>query len=136
MTSDIIHEKCCKILQLTDDGDELIGCDLKLVENAVNGMLSPRGEVVLHQLLVKCENGYERPNFFDIPNLTRDEEGFVFWRGKQIEHYDHDHWAQEGWLKDMKKDAEDLARGCLWLEENLIKVNFTNWYDNKHRWRK
>jgi hypothetical protein len=127
-------DKCCEILQLTHDGDDLVGSDLGLVENAVNGNLTPRGLVVLHQLLVKCQNGYERPYFLGIDNLTRDEEGFIFWRGKQIEHYDHDHWRQDDWQKDMKKDAEDLARGCRWLEDNSIEVNFSNWFDNRHKW--
>ena len=117
------------ILEHSNDGDDLVGSDLKLVEHAVNGHLNGRGQVVLVQMNLKLKNGqYEfKPAFCGVEFLTRNTEGFVFWRDKQIEHYDHDHWCEKGWREDMQKDAEKLGKTCLYLEEHNIPVNFENY---------
>ncbi len=132
MDTDSISNIACNILQLTNDGDSLSSNDLQLVEGAVNGFLSPRGEVVLIQLKYKCENGYELPAFCGVENLTRGTNGdrSVFWKGIRVEHYDHDFWCSKGWQKDMKKDAEHLGRVCQYLENNSIPVSMENYMDN------
>ena len=119
------------ILEHSNDGDDLVGSDLKLVEHAVNGHLNGRGQVVLVQMNLKLKNGqYDfNPAFCGVEFLTRGTNGdrSVFWRGKKIEHYDHDHWCEDGWQEDMKKDAEALGKTCLYLEEHKIPVNFENY---------
>ena len=134
MSSDKIFDLCQKALHLSNDGNSLSNSDLKLVENAVNGFLIPRGEVVLAQLVFRLEEGsYEIPPFCGVENLSRDQDGHVFWKGKNVEHYDHDIWQQEGWQKDMIKDAEHLGRVCQWLEDNHIEVNLRNYLDHNHQ---
>jgi hypothetical protein len=129
--NELIFEAASYILENTHDGDDLSSNDLGLVEYAANGMLSPRGEVVLIQLKYKIESGtYEADPvwFMGIENLTRGkgDDRSVFWRGVKVEHYDHDFWCSEGYMKRMKQDAEKLAKVCRYLEENSILVNFEN----------
>ncbi len=134
MEREQVFNLCTNILGKTNDGDDLSGSDLALIEGAVNGHLSERGLVVLYQLNYKVEQGsYEIPAFCGVDNLTRDNQGFVFWKGKQIEHYDHDHWAQPGWEKEMQKDAEELGRICQYLDDEGIAVNFTNYFNNRFK---
>lgn len=135
MSSDKISDLALKILDLSNDGNSLSNSDLKLVENAVNGFLIPRGEVVLAQLAFKLEEGsYEIPWFCGVENLRRGEgdDRSVFWKGIRVEHYDHDFWQSEGWQEGMIKDAEHLGRVCQWLEDNHIEVNFDNYMDHNH----
>jgi len=134
MEREQLHKLSISILEHSNDGDDLAGSDLALVQGAVNGELSTRGEVVLYQLNHRVVEGtYEIPAFCGVDNLTRNNEGFVFWKGKQIEHYDHDHWAQPGWEKEMQKDAEELGRVCQYLDDNGIKVTFNNYLDNRSK---
>ena len=128
-----IFDQTIFILKNTNDGDDLDPSHLKLVENGVNGFLSERGEVALQELYVSVKKGYKQPWFLGIENLTRDHEGFVFWRGKQIEHYDHDHWASEGWQERILKDATALAETCKFLESKGIPVTFNNYFDASDR---
>ena len=111
-------ELACDILSATKDGDELAPPDLKLVELAVNGFLNEAGKAAfmeLHRNAAKPE-GYTVPWFLGIEHLTRDHDRYVYWKGVRIEHFDHDHWQQDGWRERMKADAEALAAHCLGLE--------------------
>lgn len=129
MDGENIFNHCQTILQLTDDGDDLSASDLSLVENAINGNLTPRGEIVLYQLLHQCENRYEKPPFCGVENLSRGngDDRAVFWRGIRIEHYDHDFWQEKGWQDTMTKDAQHLGRVCQYLEDNGVTVTFENY---------
>jgi len=56
-------ELACEVLRATHDGDVLAPPDLKLIELAVNGLLSDRGEALfleLHRNATKPE-GYTWP---------------------------------------------------------------------------
>jgi len=133
MDRDKVFDLCGSILQNSDDGDALSKNDLILVENAVNGNLSPRGEVVLFQLNHRVLSGtYQIAWFCGVENLTRGyaDDRSVFWKGIRVEHYDHDFWCSEGWQKDMIEDAEHLGRVCQYLEENGIKVSMESYMDN------
>lgn len=57
MTEDRIFDLCCSILQNSEDGDRLKPNDLYMVQEAANGNLTPRGEVVLFQLNHKVTTG-------------------------------------------------------------------------------
>jgi hypothetical protein len=124
MSQDYIQQSL-EILRATHDGDDLAPADLKLVEIAVNGWLNEAGEVVFAELLANVRRGYKPPWFMGIEHMTRDHQRYVYWKGKQVEHYDHDFWQQDGWQQDMKSDAEELARRCRWLEEHGMEVSTT-----------
>jgi hypothetical protein len=69
-------ELACEVLRATHDGDDLAPPDLKLIELAVNGLLSDQGEALfleLHRNATKPE-GYTRPWFLGIEHLTRDHD--------------------------------------------------------------
>lgn len=60
--------------------------------------------------------------FFGIPNLTRDDyEGSVYWKGKRVEHYDHDYFGGDGFEQKMEADARALAEKCKDLESRGIE---------------
>ena len=119
-------EQCIEIVRATHDGDDLAPPDLKLVEIAVKGWLNEAGEVAFAKLLANVRAGYKPPWLMGIEHTTRDHQRYVYWKGNQVEHYDHDVWQQDGWRERMKADAEELARRCRWLEENGKEVNTAN----------
>ncbi len=130
MDRENIFNHCQKILELTDDGNNLSSNHLSLVENAINGFQTPRCDVLLYHLRYFCENnGYEKPFFCGVDNLTRGngDDRSVFWRGIRIEHYDHDFWMKEGWQEKMRKDAQYLGKVCQHLEDIGLEVNFENY---------
>ena len=67
-------------------------------------------------------NGWDQGGFFfGIPNMTRDDyEGTVYWKGKPVEHYDHDYFGGDGFEQDMEHDARELAEKCKDLESRGI----------------
>lgn len=114
---DMIRE----ILRKTHDGNDLTVEDLKLTEMAANRELNEQGEVALYKLYENVKNGYKKPWFCGIENLTQDQNGFIYWKGVEVEHYDHDVWQSDGWQKRMKEDANELAQRCKILESRGIK---------------
>ena len=132
MDRDNVFNCCEVILQKSNDGDDLSSSDLQLVENGVNGFLSPRGEVVLFQLKYKVVEGiyHAEPIWFcGITNLTRGkgDDRSVFWREIKVEHFDHDFWCSKGWEKSMQKDSEQVAKTCQWLEAERIPVTWESY---------
>jgi hypothetical protein len=119
-------DKIIEILLATRDGEELAPVDLKLVELCANDWLSERGEVAFEELLANVRHGYKPPWFMGIEYMTRDHQGFLYWKDKCAEHYDHDLWQEDGWHERMKADAEELARRCRWLDEHGKEINITN----------
>ncbi len=118
-----IFDQTIFILENTNDGDNLSPNHLKLIEIAANKDLSEAGEVALSELYRNVKTGYTQPWFLGIENLTRDHEGYVYWKNKQVEHYDHDHWCSEGWQERMFQDAKELERRCKILEGVGLPVN-------------
>jgi hypothetical protein len=130
MDKDTIFNLCQSILQNTDDGNTLAGRDLHLVESAANGFLTPRGGVALYQLDHSIKDGsYELPVFCGVGGLTRGTNGdrSVYWKGKKVEHYDHDFWCEDGWQEDMKRDAQKLGKVCQAMEDQKVEINFNNY---------
>jgi hypothetical protein len=62
------------------------------------------------------------PFFHDIPNITIDDDGYVSWRGKRVEHFDPD-FAQTDAAKGR---ARILAAQCRHLEAIGKDVNKFN----------
>ena len=125
-------DKAIEILQATSDGDKLAPLDLKLVENAVNGVLNEEGIKVFNQLHETIVAGkYKQPWFHGIENMTIDHVGYVYWKGAIIEHYEQP-WA---YSKDAKENAQELKRRCEILENKGIPLNITtviwNWVEGE-----
>jgi hypothetical protein len=115
-----IMDEAIEILEKTDDGDSLTPLDLTLVQNAVNGYLSEAGEVAFADLYRQVADGTYAENtrwFHQIEHLTRDHQGYVYWKGKRVEHFSY---------SDADREAEGAARlaaKCLALEANGLGVN-------------
>lgn len=119
-------DKACAILKATEDGNKLRPSDLSLVESAVNGRLTERGVEVfdaLHQDVISGDylnpESPKYPWFHGIVHLTRDHQGYVYWKGQCIEHYTY-----PADRKDAEREsAHRLAANCRSLEEKGIPVN-------------
>jgi hypothetical protein len=109
-----------EILQKTHDGNDLAPEHLGLLELAVNGYMSEIGEVAFVELYQNAKNGYVRPWFHGIENLTRDHEGFVYWKDRQVEHYSYRDREKE------KAAATELAERCRHLESLGVEVTTGN----------
>jgi hypothetical protein len=120
------YDMIIEILHTTNDGNDLSPQHLKLVEIASNNNLSEAGEVALYELYSNVKKGYTKPWFLGIEHMTRDQDGFVYWKDTQVEHYDHDHWCSEGYEAQMFNDAKELSRRCLILESAKLEVNSSN----------
>ncbi len=109
-----ITDKALAILGATNDGDDLSPPHLKLVELAVNENLNDHGKLAFEALYQNAtkSGGYTVPWFHDVEHLTRDHEGYVRWKGHQVEHYD----APWCYSEEARKSAEEVARRCRLLE--------------------
>lgn len=111
-------DQAIEILQLTRDGQVLSTGHLAIVEAAVNGRLSERGEVAFAELYAAVVNSqYSAPYLCGVANLTRDHEGYVYWRGRRVEHFSHRTYDA------MRRAAVELAENCLLLESRGFPVN-------------
>jgi len=105
------------ILRATNDGDDLDPLDLKLLEMAVNGFLTAKGETAFRELHASIQAGYQKPWLHGVENLTIDHTGYVCWRDSRVEHYDIS-WA---FSTKAKAEAQELGRRCAILEEKGIQ---------------
>jgi hypothetical protein len=110
-----IPSLACEILKKTNDGDDLAPHHLKLLENAVNGLLNEKGVNLFKKLHKDVLDGYVKPWFLGVENFTQDLEGYVYYKGIQIEHYSHMTYDEA--LKELK----ELEKRCKHLEANGIR---------------
>ncbi len=125
-------DKACEILQRTNDGDDLDPKHLKLVEMAVNGFLNEGGTTVFNELYeTVITTGYIKPFLHGIQHLTIDNVGYVYWKGKTVEHYELP-WA---YSDEARIAALDLERRCKILESRgVVPTNRTaiwEWNDSE-----
>jgi hypothetical protein len=113
-----------EILQRTHDGDALDPRDLALIQCIVNAGpydVTEAGEVAFDDLYRRAtEEEYVKPWFYDIEYLTRDHIGYVYWKGRQVEHFDY----REDYDGE-RKAALELARRCRILEARGVKPTST-----------
>lgn len=125
------RDMCIFILQQTEDGDELAPHELKLVEIAANGDLSEVGEVALYELYSRIQSGtYSKPWHFGVEGITKDHEGYIYWRNKRIEHYSFCDSERE------RLATQELGRLCKMLEDQGLEVTWRNLskaYDEKRK---
>lgn len=116
-------ERAIYILSNTNDGDDLAPEHLYLVQCAVNGALSAVGKEQFNALYLNVKSGYSRPWLHGIKNLTKDNEGYVYWKGTQVEHYSFSDAERE------RESAKEIARRCSILEDrgDAISVNSVVW---------
>ncbi len=115
-----IYEKAIDILKMTHDGDDLIPQHLKLVENAVNVYLNENGMRLYDALYENVKIGkYERPPYLGVKYMDRDQEGYVYFKGKHVEHYS----SFYAYSASAKADLKVLQSQCIFLEETNRLVN-------------
>lgn len=115
-------DKVLTILKKTHDGEDLTPGHLKLTEYAVNGFLNEKGMEMIEEIYQAVENGiYERPPYLGVEFMDRDHEGYVYFKGQEVEHYSS-FWA---YSLDAKADLKRLQKQCLFLEAKGIPVNRT-----------
>lgn len=116
-------QKAISILAKTDDGDQLTPRDLYLVEAAVNNSLDTSGQAEFDKLYVRViTDRYVDKWLHDIENLTIKHNGYVFWKGSEVDHYSMSFaYSDKG-----KEAAERLAERCRTLEKLGAEVNSTN----------
>ncbi|OGW81653.1 MAG: hypothetical protein A3G33_08340 [Omnitrophica bacterium RIFCSPLOWO2_12_FULL_44_17] len=122
----------CDILTRTNDGGDLSPEHLKLLENAVNGFLNEKGERKFKELHEEVTSGkYKKPFLHGVEHLTIDHEGYVYWKGKHVEHYD----LSFAFSAEAKNPALELAERCKHLERKCVPVNVNsviwNWNEQK-----
>lgn len=115
-----VIDKACEILKKTNDGKGLSPTHLWIVQEAVNGGLNDLGMKEFEALYQSVLVGYKKPWLFGIEHLTCDLDGYIYWKGQHVEHYDRPE------SPEMKSEAEELAERCRWLESRGLEVNVTN----------
>jgi len=115
--------KAIAILKKTNDGNDLSPQDLAFLETAVNGWLSESGEAVFEELYRKVKNGTYKPQWLNgVENITRGHNGYVYWKGREIEHYDSPWcYSEEG-----RGATIELSKRCKHLEQIEVEVNTCN----------
>lgn len=112
-----------QILRATRDGEELDPSDLYVVELAANGHLSQQGEIRFSQILETTLKGeYTKPWFHGVEHMTRDHEGYVYYKGIHVDHY-------SGSLIHSPRGRVALVEmkaRCEALEAANIRVNTSN----------
>ena len=105
------YDMIIEILEKTNDGNDLSPLHLKLVELTANDFLSEAGEIALYELYANVKKGYVKPWFLGVEHMTQDHEGFVYWKGIQVEHYSHmdDKQALESLKGKVKKFGDGGA---------------------------
>jgi hypothetical protein len=111
-----------KILQLSNDGNDLAPGHLFLCQQCANAKEpDPESDGELDYVLAALERGdYKKPWLLGVEHLTKDHQGYVYWKGKEVEHYtfheDYDHSRE-------RAAALQLARRCRALEHHDKPVN-------------
>lgn len=108
------------MLRNTSDGDDLDRSELAMVEAVTNygySALTAKGLQRWKQLVDAVAAGtYVRPWLHQQEHLSRDNQGYVYWRGARIEHYSFRHRSEE------RAAAESLAQCCRLIERRGATV--------------
>jgi hypothetical protein len=112
-------EMAIAILQATHDGEDLDPAHLWLVQEWVNDHLNEKGEAAFRDLHAQVTAGkYQKPWLHGVEHLTRDHQGYVFWKNVEVEHYS---FSGKGSYEREKAAAEELGRRCRILESKGIQ---------------
>ena len=125
-------DKACEIMRRTRDGDDLEPDDLKLTEIAVNGHLNDKGIKVFDDLYRRVVTGkYKKPWLHRVEPMTRDHEGFIFYKDKQVEHFSKPYVFS----LEAKRQLTELRNQCAYIERTGGEISCANvvWGWEKHR---
>ncbi len=118
-----IADKAIEILRLTHDGDELAPKHLALLQAVLcSGVFSvtEEAEVAFEALYEDVRAGRYDKNqvwVWGVEGLTRDHQGYIYWKGVQVEHFSYSNANEE------RGAALALAARCKALEEKDFPVN-------------
>ena len=118
-------KKTITILQATNDGNILSPPDLLLVQDMVNASVfgvSEEMEAAFDALYQNVIRGYRPPWFHGVENLTIDHQGYIYWRGHEIEHFNMSY----AYTERAKQACIELERRCKILEAAGNPVNTTS----------
>lgn len=106
-------DKACLVLTYTKDGRELSPDHLYTVELLVNGFLNEEGYKYFEEkIYIPCkEQTYHKPFHFDVEFMTKDHEGYIYYKGIHMEHF-----SFHGDVEGEKKATEKLQKACIAYE--------------------
>jgi hypothetical protein len=119
-------DKITEILAATKDGTLLAPGHLALLQMMANAPLhqvtesSEQALDELHAMVLSGNYSSSRAWFHHIEHLTQDHEGYVYWKGRHVEHYSFSDGVRE------KAAAEKLALACRTLELKGFPVTARN----------
>lgn len=118
-------DKAIAISEATNDGRALTEEDSDLLWRAYNDRLDAAGQQEfdrLHDDVVNSRYDMSRMWLLGVENVTRDDMGYVYWRGKNIEHFSHDD------PNAMRIAAQSLSLVCRYLERTGCQVNSSSYF--------
>jgi hypothetical protein len=106
-------EQSIEILDRSRDGNDLEPFHLSLVQAAVNNHLTARGVEAFHQLYDSVKSGqYAKPWLAGVEHVTRDHQGYIYWKGSRIEHFTFSVMEED----QLKHTTQRLAERCRHIE--------------------
>ena len=115
-----ICEKAIEILNKSNDGNDLDPAELKIVEMAVNGFLNEDGIESFNQLHESVRSGnYHKPYLCGIEHLTRDHEGYIYWKDQEVEHFTFSAMTSE----EVQVQSAEVEKRCLHLESIKAEIS-------------
>ena len=106
-------EQSIEILDRSRDGNDLEPFHLSLVQAAVNNHLTARGVEAFHQLYDTVTSGqYAKPWLAGVEHVTRDHQGYVYWKGSRIEHFTFSVMTEN----QLRATTQRLAERCRHIE--------------------
>lgn len=129
-TAPSLIEQSIEILRDSRDGEDLDPAHLSLVEAAANNNLTERGVQVFQQLHIEVTSGkYIKPWLCGVEHVTRDLQGYVYWKENRIEHFTFS--AMDA--VHLKAITQRLAEKCRHIEALGLPVcgstYFNSWLD-------
>jgi hypothetical protein len=117
-----VLDQAIGVLRGTSDGDLLDPRDLALLQTVVNeglDALTDPGKRHWAGIVQSVVAGtYAKPWMHGVEHLTRDLEGYVFWKGARVEHF-----SFRGDVEGEREAAIRLGAYCRMLEAQKIQVS-------------
>src|ERR1035441_4163189 len=108
-----LTEQSIEILEHTRDGDDLEPFHLSLLQAAVNNHLTARGVETFQRLYATVTSGqYAKPWLAGVEHVTRDHQGYVYWKGSRIEHFTFSVMTEN----QLRATTQRLAERCRHIE--------------------
>jgi len=106
-------EQSLEILERTRDGNDLEPFHLSLVQAAVNNHLTARGVEAFQRLYDGVASGqYTKPWLAGVEHVTRDHQGYIYWKGSRIEHFTFSVMDAD----QLRQTTQRLAEKCRHIE--------------------